>query len=215
MGQQIGIRQVAPKQNGTLQSEGLDFAQGTGKNDYLIIKDYKPIKVEKRQDFLKSDVGEFESETIFKKHYKNNGKLPKVPKLRPKTTMDKAGEIGMNNSLQIPVLSFKMIFSDLMTGNKERYSKQIGIRKILPPQKASIEFDGLDFAEGTQNSQYVNHKDYKPTRTLKKPDQLSSIKEVLDNESEAKKSFKAFSNAQKPTKLRPKTSLENSGDFGL
>ena len=206
------VSKTRPKTS--MDTSGLDFAQGTGKDDYLIIKDYKLNKVEKRADFLKSD-GEFESETIFKKNYKNNGKLPKVSKLRPKTTMDKAGEIGTNKSKQIPVFSNDMIFTDLMTGNKESYSKQIGIRTILAPKKSSLEFEGLDFAEGTQNSQYVNHKDYKPTRTLKKPDQLSSIKEVLDAESEAKKSFKLFSNTQKTHKLRPKTSLENSGDFGL
>lgn len=105
-GQQIGLRQVAPKQKANLQFEGLDFAQGTGKNDYVKVKDHKAIKVEKRPDFLKTD-GEFESETIFKKYYKNNGKQPKLSKTRPKTTMDKSGELGMK--LRNVLLSFFVI----------------------------------------------------------------------------------------------------------
>ena len=215
-GQQIGLRQVAPKQKANLQFEGLDFAQGTGKNDYVKVKDHKAIKVEKRPDFLKSD-GEFESETIFKKYYKNNGKQPKLSKTRPKTTMDKTGELGVKliNALLF-IFFFKILsfFSDLLTSNRESFSKQIGIRKISPPQKSSLQFQGLDFADGTQKSDFVNHRDYKPKRSSKIPDNLSSIQENIDAESEAKKSFKAYANPGKPSNLRPKTSLENSGDFG-
>ena len=102
----------------------------------------------------------------------------------------------------------------MLTGNRESFSKQIGIRKISPPQKSSLQFQGLDFADGTQKSDFVNHRDYKPKRSSKIPDNLSSIQENIDAESEAKKSFKAYANPGKPSNLRPKTSLENSGDFG-
>ena len=102
----------------------------------------------------------------------------------------------------------------MITGNRENYSGQPGIRKISPPLKTSLQFEGLDFAQGTQNSEYSYVKDFKPVRGKKLQDHFIRNTEKIDGESEAKKSFRAHDKQGKPLKFRPKTSLDNAGDLG-
>ena len=77
-----------------------------------------------------------------------------------------------------------------------------------------MQFEGLDFTGGTYNSEYLRASDFKPIRAKKLPDQIITTGEKMDGESEAKTSFKVVKINEKTSLLRPKTSLENSGEFG-
>ena len=195
VGHNGGQKQKLSKPKNTLQSEGLDFAEGTSNSDYLHNEGFKLIKAQKRPDFLTSE-GDFESETTVRESYQNvAGRQPKVSKTRPKTTMDKSGEL------------------ELIKGNKEDYPGYTGTKQKITSPKNSLQSEGLDFDLGTTNSEYLKIKGLKPAKTLKPLDHLISNGD-FESETISKETYKVSGPRNKVSKTRPKTSMDNSGDIG-
>ena len=96
---------------------------------------------------------------------------------------------------------------------RENYVGLSGEKSKLSKPKNTLQPEGLDFAQGTSNSDYLPNNNFKPLKGQKPSDYLETGGD-FEGSSTNRNSYSNPGRKEKVTKTRPKTTMDKSGQFG-